>query len=156
MCNFDDIDTDQLQLKSIDPVIPSNNTKCFYFHTDDAKYSDVHPNDYAPPGIRQRLMITLNMAHKARHKRIRCKIDSSSDGNLLTIQVYLSLFPQATKKLLQQSVNSNVSLYAYNGIEIQQLGRCKFRVSFKGQTTLCDFILQIGRLHCLVYLTQRT
>ena len=52
MCNVDDIDTDQLQLKSINPIIPSNNTKCFYFDIDDVKYSDVFQNDYAPPGIR--------------------------------------------------------------------------------------------------------
>ena len=59
MCNVDDINTDQLQLKSIDPVIPSNNTKCLYFGIDDLKYSDVHQNDCAPPGIRQSLMILL-------------------------------------------------------------------------------------------------
>ena len=101
MHNVDNIDTEPLKLKSIDPITPSNNTKCFYFDIDDVKYSDVHQNDYAPPGVRQKLMITLNMASKARHKRVRCKIDSRSDGNLLTIQVYLSLFPQATRKLLQ-------------------------------------------------------
>ena len=141
MCNVDDIDTDQLQLKSIDPIIPGNNTECFYFDIDDIKYSYVCQNDYAPPVIRWRLMITLNMASKARHKRVRCRIDSGSDGNLLLIQVCLSLFPQATRKSLQQSINPNVSLYAYNSTEIQQLCRCKLRVSFKGQRTLCDFYI---------------
>ena len=42
VCNVDDIDIDQLLLKLIDPIIPSNNTKCFYFDIDDVKYSDVH------------------------------------------------------------------------------------------------------------------
>ena len=55
--------------------------------------------------------------------------------------MYLRLFPQANRKSLQQSVDPNVSLYAYNGAEIQQLGRCKLRVSFKGHSTLCDFYI---------------
>ena len=98
MHNVNDIDTDQLLLKSIDPITTNNNTKCFFFDIDDVKYSDDCQNDYTPPGIRGRLMNTLNMASKARCKRVRCKIDSGSDSNLLSIQVYLSLFPQATRK----------------------------------------------------------
>ena len=35
--NVDDIDIGQLQLKSIDPIISRNNTKCFYFDIDDCK-----------------------------------------------------------------------------------------------------------------------
>ena len=62
------------------------------------------------------------MASKARCKRVRCKIDTGSDGDLLPIQVYLNLFPYATRKLLQWSVDPNVSLYAYNSTDIQQLG----------------------------------
>ena len=59
-------------------------------------------------------------------------LTTGSDGNLLPLKVYLSLFPQATQKSLQQSVNPNASLHAYNGTEIQQLGRCKLHVAFKG------------------------
>ena len=104
MYNVYNIDIEQLQLKSIDPIIPSNNTKCFYFDIDDVKYSDVCQNDSASPGVRHRLMITLNMVSKAMHKNVRCKIDTRSNGNLLPIQAYLSLFPQATRKMLQWSV----------------------------------------------------
>ena len=86
-------------------------------------------------------MITLNMASKARHKKVRCKIDTKSDGSLLLIQVYLSLFLQATRKSLQWSVDPHVSLYAYNGTEIQKLGRCKLRVFFNSQSALCDFYI---------------
>ena len=83
-------------------------------------------------------MITLNISSKTVHKRVRCKLNTGSDGNLLPLKVYLSLFLQATCKSLQQSVDPNVSLHAYNGTEIQQLGRC---VAFKGQSTLCDFYI---------------
>ena len=119
------------QLKSIDPIVPSSSTKCFYFDIDDVKYSDVHRNNFAPPCVRWRLMVNLNMASKTKHQRVRTKIDSGSDGNLLALSVYLSLFPGATHRSLLQSGDLNVSLYAYNGTEIQQLGHCKLRVSFK-------------------------
>ena len=93
---MDNVDNEQFQLKSIDPIVPSSSTKCFYFDSDDVKYSDVHRNDFAPLGVRQRLMVNLNMASKTKHQRVRTKIDSGSDGNLLALSVYLSLFPGAT------------------------------------------------------------
>ena len=125
--NVDNVDSEQFQLKSIDPIVPSSNTKCFYFDIDDVKYSNVCRNDFAPPGVRQRLMVNLNIASKTKHQRVRTKIDSGLDGNLLTLSVYISLFPGATCRSLLQSVDPNVSLYAYNGTEIQQLGRCKLK-----------------------------
>ena len=128
-------------MKSIDSIEPSSSTKCFYFDIDDVKYSDVRRNDFAPPGVRRRLMVNLNMASKTKCQRVRTKIDSGSDGNLLALSVYLSLFPGATRRSLLQSVDPNVSLYAYNGTEIQQLGHCKLRVSFKNRSTLCDFYI---------------
>ena len=152
---MDNVDSEQLQLKSIDPIVPSSSTKCFYFDIDDVKYSDVCRNDFAPPGVRWRLMVNLNMASKTKCQRVRTKIDSGSDGNFLTLSVYLSLFPGAKHRSLLQSVDPNVSLYAYNGTEIQKLGHCKLRVSFKNHSTLCDFYIQIGGLHCLVCLTLR-
>ena len=118
-------------------VVPN----AFYFDIDDVKYSDVRRNDFAPPGVRWRLMVNLNMASKTKHQRVRTKIDSGSDGNLLALSVYLSLFPGATRRSLLQSVDPNVSLYAYNSTEIQQLGHCKLRVSFKNHSTLCDFYI---------------
>ena len=138
---MDNVDSEQFQLKSIDPIVPSSSTKCFYFDIDDVKYSDVCRNDFAPLGVRRRLMVNLNMASKTKHQRVRTKIDSGLDGNLLTLSVYLSLFPGATHRSLLQSVDLNVSLYAYNSTEIQQLGRCKLRVSFKNHSTLCDFYI---------------
>ena len=138
---MDNVDNEQFQLKSIDPIVPSSSTKCFYFDIDDVKYSNVHRNDFAPPGVRRRLMVNLNMASKTTHQRVRTKIDSGSDGNLLALSVYLSLFPGATHRSLLQSVDLNVSLYAYNSTEIQQLGHCKLRVSFKNHSTLCDFYI---------------
>ena len=56
---MDNVDSEQFQLKSIDPIVPSSSTKCFYFDIDDVKYSDVCRNDFAPPGVRQRLMVNL-------------------------------------------------------------------------------------------------
>ena len=100
----------------------------------------MHRNAFAPLGVRWRLMVNLNMASKTKCQRVRTKIDSGSDGNL-TLSVYLSLFPGATRRSLLQSVDLNVSLYAYNGNEIQQLGHCKLRVSFKNRSTLCDFYI---------------
>ena len=138
---MDNVDNEQFQLKSIDPIVPSSSTKCFYFDIDDVKYSDVHRNDFAPLGVRWRLMLNLNMASKTKCQRVRTKIDSGLDGNLLALSVYLSLFPGATRRSLLQSVDPNVSLYAYNSTEIQQLGHCKLRVSFKNCSTLCDFYI---------------
>ena len=137
---MDNVDSEQFQLKSIDPIVPSSSTKCFYFDIDDVKYSDGHRNDFAPLGVRWRLMVNLNMASKTKRQRVRTKIESGSDGNL-TLSVYLSLFPGATHRSLLQSVDPNVSLYAYNSTEIQQLGHCKLRVSFKNHSTLCDFYI---------------
>ena len=144
--NVDDIDIGQLQLKSIDPIISRNNTKCFYFDIDDVKYSDVHQNDSVPPGVRWRLMITLNMASKARYKGLRCKIDTRSDGNLLPIQVYLSLFqlipmyPYMHIMVLKYSSWVDVNSWYFSNIEVHYI----------------IFTLQIYRLHYLVYLTWRT
>ena len=109
---MDNVDSEQFQLKSIDPIVPSSSTKCFYFDIDDVKYSDVHKNDFAPPGVRRRLTVNLNMPSKTKCQRVRTKIDSGSDGNLLTLSVYLSLFLGATRRSLLQSVDPNVSLYA--------------------------------------------
>ena len=138
---MDNVDSEPFQLKSIDPIVPSSSTKCFYFDIHDVKYSDVYRNDFAPPGVRCRLIVNLNMASKTKCQWVRTKIDNGLDGNLLTLSVYLSLFPGATHRSLLQSVYLNVSLYAYNGTEIQHLGHCKFRVSLKNHSTLCDFYI---------------
>ena len=124
---MDNVDSEQFQLKSIDPIVPSSSTKCFYFDIDDVKYSDACRNDFAPLGVIRKLMVNLNMASKTKCQTVRTKIDSGLDGNLLTLSVYLSLFPGATHRSLLQSVDLNVSLYAYNGTEIQQLGHCKLK-----------------------------
>ena len=70
---MDNVDNEQFQLKSIDPIVPSSSTKCFYFDIDDVKYSDVHRNDFAPPVVRWRLMVNLHMASKTKGQRVRTR-----------------------------------------------------------------------------------
>ena len=69
------------------------------------------------------------------------KIDTGANGNLMPISMFAKLFPKVSLDALNRTVNKNVTLYAYNDMEIKQFGTCGIRLNFKGKTQVCKFFV---------------
>ena len=67
------------------------------------------------------------------------KIDTGADGNLMPIRMFARLFPKLSLEILGKTVDSGITLFAYNNMPIKQFGTCSVKISFKEKQTICKF-----------------
>jgi len=101
-------------------------------------------NDFARPGQRKRLMGCISTASKRLRKSVNYKIDTGADSNLLSVKTFRKLFPDVTNAQLESTKDTSVFLEAANGSEIEQLGKCKLSLCFRGKVCLCIFYVVPG------------
>ena len=61
------------------------------------------------------------------------KVDTGADGNLMPITMFTKLFPKVSLDALGKTVETGVTLFAYNYTPIRQFRTCSVRLSFKGK-----------------------
>lgn len=101
-------------------------------------------NDFARPGQRKRLMGCISTANKRLRKSVNYKIDTGADSNLLSVKTFRKLFPDVTNAQLESTKDTSVFLEAANGSEIEQLGKCKLSLCFRGKVCICIFYVVPG------------
>ena len=97
--------------------------------------------------------VRFNAINTRMHTEIKCetpdgrcsentfKIDTGADGNLLPISMFSKLFSQVSLDALKRTIDRNVTLYAYNNIQIKQYRICNVKLSFKGRMTIGKFFV---------------
>ena len=100
-------------------------------------YHDVHFNS-----VNTRMHINLNMRScNGNSMKTHFKVDTGADGNLLPLGEFFKHFPEANLNDLAKTVDPHTKLYAYNNMEIKQLGVCKLLVEYKTNRKICEFYI---------------
>ena len=90
------------------------------------------------------MQIHTKLEFEAPHRcktRETFKIDTGADGNLMQITMFAQLFPKIGLEMLGMTVESGITLFAYNNMPIKQFGKCSIRVNFKNKTANCKFFV---------------
>ena len=69
------------------------------------------------------------------------KVDTGSNGNLMSLPIYKKLFPRATREQLAATRNKNIKLKTYNSTTIKLLDRCKVRIENHNKVKICNFFV---------------
>ena len=75
---------------------------------------------------------------------VRIKLYTGACGNLLPLNIYKKIHPQASFKDLHETIDKRVCLEAYNKSEIKQLGMCHLTVGHGKCAKLCHFYIVPG------------
>ena len=59
------------------------------------------------------------------------KIDTGSEGNIMSLYIFKKLFKNMPEEQLKGSIKSNIRLKTYSGTYITQLGTCMVTIEFK-------------------------
>ena len=63
--------------------------------------------------------------------KVPYKIDTSSEGNLMSLYIFRKLFRKKSVEQLKRSIKSSIKLKTYDGMQIEQLGTCMVTIKFK-------------------------
>ena len=66
-------------------------------------------------------------------------IDTGADGNWMPITTFAKFFPKISLETLGRTIESGITLFAYNNMPIKQFGTCSVKIKFKGKQTICKF-----------------
>ena len=100
-------------------------------------YNDVHFNS-----VNSRMHTTLHCTTPdGRSSDQTFKVDTGADGNLMPISMFSKIFPKVSLDTLSQTINRNVTLFAYNDTEIKQFGTCSVKLSFQRKSQVCKFFV---------------
>ena len=69
------------------------------------------------------------------------KIDTGSNGNLMSFRVFGILFPMSTMTELNTTINKSIGLKTYNESNIEQLGRCSVNIRHNDKCAKCRFVV---------------
>ena len=83
------------------------------------------------------LKVNVQISSKTKHVNMQFKVHTGADTNLLQLDLYHKLHPNATAKSLQK--DPGVHLFSYNGSEIQYFGICPLQVHFKNNCFVVNF-----------------
>ena len=98
-------------------------------------YHNVHFNS-----VNTHIHINLNMRSCNRNNmKTHFKVDTGADGNLLPLVESFKHFPKANLNDLAKMVEHHTKLYAYNNMEIKQLGVYELLVEYKANRKICEF-----------------
>ena len=77
--------------------------------------------------------------------RVDCKVDTGAEGNILPIEYYRRLFPEnidGSGNLKPGSLKkSDITLSAYGGSQLKNLGTANLHCSYKGQKFMCKLYM---------------
>ena len=99
-------------------------------------YHDVHFNLI---NTRMQTEIECKMSPNGNVTRQTFKVDTWGNGNLMPIAMFTKLFPKISLDALGKTIETRVTLFAYNNTPIRQYGMCSVRLSFKGKVKICKF-----------------
>ena len=98
--------------------------------------------------------IHFNLINTRMHTEIECrtspngnvtkqtfKVNTGADGNLMPITMFTRFFPKISLDALGKTIETGVTLFAYNNTPIRQFGTCSVRLSFKGKAVICKFFV---------------
>ena len=63
--------------------------------------------------------------------KVPYKIDTDNEGNLMLLCIFKTLFRNGLVEQLKRSIENNIKLKTYNGMQIEQLGTCTVTIKFK-------------------------
>ena len=69
------------------------------------------------------------------------KVNTWANGNLMPITMFAKLFPRVSLDELARTIESAVTLYAYNNTPIKQFVMCSVHLSFKRKAKICRFFI---------------
>ena len=69
------------------------------------------------------------------------KIDTGSDGNMMSWHIFKKLFPSFTEAKLKKTIKRHTKLKTYNKTVIMQLGTCTVTINFKDNKKKCEFFV---------------
>ena len=78
------------------------------------------------------------------------KIDTGSEGNILPLFMFKTLFKNTTEEQLQKSIKSHIRLRMINKTNITQLGACTVVIKFKNIKNRCVFFVLPGNSQALL------
>ena len=64
-------------------------------------------------------------------------VDTSSDGNIMPLHIYIKLLPRATKEQLVATKNDNICLNVYNRTTVTKLAVCKVKLQHNNTQIGC-------------------
>ena len=99
-------------------------------------YHDVHFNSI---NMRMYTEIECKTSPTGKMTKQTFKVDTGADGNLMPITMFTKLFPKISLDALGKTIESGVTLYAYNNTPIKQFGTCSVMLKFKGKSGVCKF-----------------
>ena len=121
--NVDQESSDNCQIDDI-----TSKVKSMYYH-------DVHFNS-----VNTRMHINVNMRScNGNTMKTHFRVDTGADGNLLSLVDLFKNFPDANLHELARTVDPYTKLYAYNQIEMKQLGVCELMVEYQSKRKICAF-----------------
>ena len=86
------------------------------------------------------LTATLEMHVSNNKLTIPYKIDTGSDGNIMTWYIFKKLFPQVTEAELKNTIKKLLKLKTYKMV-ITQLGTCMVIINWKDNKKKCEFFV---------------
>ena len=78
------------------------------------------------------------------------KIDTGSEGNIMSLYIFKKLFKNMPEEQLKGSIKNNIKLKMYNGTYITQLGTCAVTIKFKNSKKHCVFFVVPGNRQVLL------
>ena len=78
------------------------------------------------------------------------KVDTGSDGNILSVYIYKSLFPRITNEQLVAMRNESIQLKTYNKRTITQLGTCTVEIEHNNKHKMYNFFVVLGNGQALL------
>ena len=101
-------------------------------------YHDVHFNSI---NTRLHTEIECKTCPNGNVTRQTFKVNTGANGNLMPITMFTKLFPKISLDALGKTIETRVTLFAYNNTPIRQYGMCSVRLSFKGKAIICKFFV---------------
>ena len=98
-------------------------------------YHDVHFNSV---NTRMHTKLECEIPHGLKTSET-FKMDTGADGNLMPITMFAKLFPEISLETLGRTIESGVTLFAYNNMLIKQFGTCSVKIFLKGKWAICKF-----------------
>ena len=90
------------------------------------------------------IMAKLQMQVGKVSLEIPYKIDTGSEGNIMSLYIFQKLFANIGKDQLKRLVKGNIKLKMYNNAHIMQLGMCTVQIKFKNIMKRCMFFVVPG------------
>ena len=72
--------------------------------------------------------------------RVPYKIDTGSDGNIISGYIFKKLFPRVTEVKIKKTIKRHIKLKTHNKTVITQLGTCVITINYKDNKRSVNFL----------------